>query len=222
MITLQDFSKSYGKSTIIDQCSFAIPDNRVTFFMGPNGAGKTTLIKCLAGLEDYVGSIFVDDKPIEKYRSDMLVVWDDCPFYNNMSGLKNLMIMTEKKLKASDIITIAEKYLTRDLLKRRVKTYSYGQRKKLALALQEILKPKILVMDEISNGLDFDMMKQLRKDVAKISEGKTVILTGHQFSFYEGLANEVFIVKDGSIENVTEEYNGEKGSLETIYERYFD
>lgn len=222
MIELKDFSKSYGSNCVIKECSFTIPDKTVSFFMGPNGAGKTTLIKCLAGLEDYSGKIYVNDLPIERSECNMLTIWDDCPFYNNMSGLDNLFVMSETNLKAKDIISIAEQYLSRDLLKRKVKTYSYGQRKKLGLALQKIINPEIIIMDEISNGLDIDAMKQLRNNIAKIAKGKTVILTGHQFSFYEGLVKEIYIFKDGIIKNVTNEYAGENGGLEKIYERYLE
>ena len=215
MIKFDDFSKTYRNTTIIKQCSFELPKNKIVFFMGPNGAGKTTLIKCISGLETYSGTITTAEK-------NMLVLWDDCPFYDNISGINNLLIMTENnQIAKDDIWQVAKKYFTPELLKRKVKTYSYGQRKKLALVLQILLNPSILIMDEISNGLDYDSMKQLKRDIAEIAKDKSVILTGHQFSFYEDLVQEVFIIKEGEIKNVTSEYSSDN-NLEKIYERYFE
>lgn len=222
MLSFENFSKKYKNVTIINESNFTVNSNKITFFMGPNGAGKTTLIKCIAGLESFDGKILCDNCDIEKIREKTLIVWDDCPFYDNMSGLKNLLIMSETvSISSKEVLLISQKYFTKELLLRKVKSYSYGQRKKLALVLQLILKPKILIMDEISNGLDYDTMKQLREDIKKLSENTCVILTGHQFSFYEGIVDDVYIINNGNISNVTDEYNKDKFKLENIYERHY-
>lgn len=222
MINFMNFSKRYKKSKIIEPCTFEIKPNKINFFMGPNGVGKTTLIKCLAGLEKYNGVITYEKNNIDLIRRKMLVIWDDCPFYENMSGIKNLMIMSEDRdISENEIISLGNKYFTKELLRRKVKTYSYGQKKKLALVLQMVLDPKIVVMDEISNGLDYDTMQELKRDITELSKNKTVILTGHQFSFYEKIVDNVFIIKDGCIKDVSNEYLENDFSLENIYERHF-
>ena len=105
--------------------------------MGHNGSGKTTLVKCIMRLESYSGQIIFNNS-----SNNSLVVWDDCPFYNNLSWIKNLILFSEGKIDKKNIINLSLKYLDNDLLNRKVKLYSYGQKKKLALALVEILKPK--------------------------------------------------------------------------------
>lgn len=221
MLILENFSKSYNHTPVIQNTNIKIGAKNISFLMGPNGCGKTTLLKCIAGLEDYKGKIFYDEAPIEKVRNDAYIIWDDCPFYNELSGLDNLMILTENaNVKKNEIYEISNKYFNKEILLRKVKTYSYGQRKKLALILNGLIKPKILIMDEISNGLDYDTMRLLQSEVKRISAKVNVLLTGHQFSFYEGIVEEVFIFINNTIKDVTDEYKAQK-SLSTIYERYY-
>lgn len=221
MIELKNFAKKYKEQVVLQDTNVKIGNNKISFLLGPNGCGKTTLLKCIGGLEDYSGTITYNNDDIDKIRKDTLIIWDDCPFYDNLSGLDNLVILSEDaNLTKSDIKDIAKNYIDERLLKRKVKTYSYGQRKKLAIALQEILNPKLLIMDEISNGLDYDTMKVLKEDIKRISQDKNIILTGHQFGFYEDMVEEVLVFVDNTIKDVTEEYNEYK-SLAKIYERYY-
>lgn len=160
MIIFKDFQKKYKNKIIIEKTSFEIPSDKIVFFMAPNGYGKTTLIKCLAGLEKYGGEIIYNEDNIDKLRAESLVIWDDSPFYDHLSGINNLIVFAEKvKANKKDLHRIGNKYLSDDILNSKVSTYSYGQRKKLALALQQILSPKLSVMDEISNGLDYESIK---------------------------------------------------------------
>ena len=224
MIKFDNFYKKYKNEVVIEKSSFVINKDKVSFFLGPNGAGKTTLIKCLGGLEEYQGEIhFTSKEDTKTVKPEMLIIWDDCPFYNDFTGIKNLLVMCENhELNANKIYDLAGTLLSREVLDRKVKTYSYGQRKKLALVLQKILNPDILVMDEISNGLDYDSMKQLRKETREIAKNSTVILTGHQFSFYEGIVDEVFVIHDKKVKQVTREYINEGYSFEKLYERYYE
>lgn len=195
MIELKQFHKKYGNNTIYHDCSAVFPSGTVSFLMGKNGCGKTTLFKCMAGLEDYDGEILFDGKPLDAVRDRCCVVWDDSPLYRDLSGMQNLILLAEDKKSRAQIAQLAQVYLKEKVLKRKVKTYSYGQRKKLMLALVDILEPDFLFMDEISNGLDVDMMDALAKHLLAMKAHATVVLTGHQFSFYEKVAELVFIKK---------------------------
>lgn len=219
MIQCIDFSKSYSKKCVINNSNLEIEGNKISFLMGANGSGKTTLIKCLMGMENYEGKINFDSKNINQVREKCLVIWDDCPFYNNLSGITNLMIFGETQKSKKQIIEIATKRLEYDLLRKNVKTYSYGQKKKLALSLVEILQPKYLFMDEISNGLDYDMMKELKKDIMRWSETTTIFLTGHQFGFYNELVDSLFAFKDKQIVLLEENFSKCGETLEEIYDK---
>ena len=219
MIELKAFSKKYGKTSVLEDINISLEQGKITFIMGPNGAGKTTLIKSILGLEGYEGNVYSREGVEFQYeREKCFVVWDDCPFYMNLSGLQNLYIYSENRKTKSEIIACAKRYLEMDLLKRKVKTYSYGQKKKLALVLIEVLNPEIIIMDEISNGLDFETMQELKKYLVELAEKKTVILTGHQFGFYNDIIDVLLVLKDKSLNVVRENFKSGNEKLEDIYE----
>ena len=139
MISLNDFEKQYDQ-LLFSNANTIFPSNEINFLMGKNGCGKTTLFKCLSGLENYKGTILYDDKNLNEIRDELFVLWDDTPFYLKLSGYDNLILFSEKKEKRSQIIKMAQDYLPDKTLKRKVKTYSYGQKKKLSLILLDILK----------------------------------------------------------------------------------
>ena len=214
MISLKNFEKKYGNRSIIKCEDVQFESGKISFLMAPNGAGKTTLIKCITALEEYDGEILINDKKNTDALGECLAIWDDCPFYNSLSGLKNLLILSEGKMEKADIKEVALTYIDEELLKRRVRTYSYGQKKKLALALAKILDPEVLIMDEISNGLDYDTMLELQQRLKLLSKGRTIILTGHQFAFYEKLYDDLFLIKEGKLIKAD---STEKKSLEEVY-----
>jgi len=92
------------------------------------------------------------------------------------------------------------------------------KKKILALALVEILKPRYLIMDEISNGLDFEMIRYSQKLIKSWSEDGTVLLTGHQFSFYNEIIDDVFIFKNNDVSLLTKDFQNQKLKLEDIYD----
>ena len=215
MISLNDFEKQYDQ-LLFSNANTIFPSNEINFLMGKNGCGKTTLFKCLSGLENYKGTILYDDKNLNEIRDELFVLWDDTPFYLKLSGYDNLILFSEKKEKRSQIIKMAQDYLPDKTLKRKVKTYSYGQKKKLSLILLDILKPKYILMDEISNGLDIDTMEMLQNKIDNIKNESTIILTGHQFNFYQKIADNVFVKNNDKI--IKEKKNkNDPSSLEKIY-----
>lgn len=215
MIKLENLNKKYKKA-IFSNTSAVFPDSCVNFIMGKNGCGKTTLFKCISGLEDYEGTITFDNHPISDIRKQLFILWDDTPFYPKLSGLNNLYLFCEDKINKCEIADAASEYIDYSTLKRPVKTYSYGQKKKLSLVMLNILKPKYILMDEISNGLDVDTMKILEKNIYNLAKESTVILTGHQFSFYQHIADNIFVKKDDKLIQIEYEKEANIG-LEAIY-----
>lgn len=216
MIEIRNFTKAYGKKIILENVNVTFPERKINFLMGPNGAGKTTLIKCLTRLENFEGTILIDDCDYIHIKDRFFVLWDDCPFYNNMKGIDNLHIFSEKRISKDKIIEKVSNFIDEDLLKKKVKNYSYGQRKKLALALVLLLEPEYIIMDEITNGLDYDTLKYLEIVIKEWAKTKTIIMTGHQFGFYNGVVENVYVYKNKGIERV-DNFNQKKDRLEDIY-----
>lgn len=220
MIKITNFSKKYNAQTVLKDVNVEIVANKITFIMGKNGAGKTTLIKCMLGLESYVGEIKYNLGVSEaEERKKILAIWDEFPFYESMNGLNNLYTFSEGIKTQKEILKIAEKYLSREVLRRKVKSYSYGQRKKLSLVLIEILEPQIVVMDEVSNGLDYETMVYLKQYIRKLAKSTTVVLMGHQFEFYNDLIDEMLVMKDGMIKVQEKDFKNSGHRLEEIYEK---
>lgn len=217
MITIQDLTKKYKCVTIFNKVSLTIPDNKITFIMGKNGSGKTTFIKCLLHLESYDGDIRFDNKNLSEVRDKIFVIFDDCPFYTQLSGNGNIELLCN--CKKNEYKSIATKYMDDSLLKKQVKNYSYGQKKKLALIAAEIRKPKYLIMDEISNGLDYESIIELQDHLLEISKTSTVILTGHQFEFYEKIVNNLIYIHDYNLINI-EDYDKNGMALKDVYYQY--
>ncbi len=212
MIKLRKFSASYKNKMIFDNINLDIPDRGINFLMGKNGSGKTTLIKCILDFMEYKGDINIS---FPKYNTkNLFVIFDDSALYNKLSGVENIMQFASCDKQTA--VFFAEKYLHEDILIKPAKSYSYGERKKIFLSILEILKPKIIIMDEVSNGLDYETMILLKEKIKEFSKDSLILVTGHQFEFYKNIVERVFVINNKSIEQVDmNDYN----SLEEIYEK---
>ena len=94
----------------------------------------------------------------------------------------------------------------------------YRTRKKLALIMVDLLKPVYLIMDEISNGLDYESVCELKKQIKIWSIDKTIILTGHQFGFYNDIVDDIFVIKDNTISPCSRDFQNNDESLEELYD----
>ena len=217
MIEIKGLSKKYKNNILFENTDAVFEDDNITFIMGENGCGKTSLIKCLCGLESYSGSIVYDhNSESTDSRGSMLVIWDDCVFFRNLSGIDNLRIFDDVHSK-EEIINIAGRYLSIEKLRKKVKKYSYGQKKMLSLALAELLKPKILIMDEVTNGLDYNSLKKLKRDLSEWKRSALIIMTGHNLDFYSAVADRLFLIKDRKLLSREIENEG----LADIYDKEF-
>lgn len=217
MIVFENVKKEYGSNTIFQDVSLKLRSNRISFFLGKNGTGKTTLIKCLFDLEKYDGKILFGDKKVDDVRNKCCVVWDDTPFYTELNGKRNLYILAGSIKEKSKIMNVARNYLDDSLLNQKVSQYSYGQRKKLMLALVDIIQPDYLIMDEISNGLDYETILLIKKKIKKWSQNMDIILTGHQFEFYNDLIDDLYIIENNNIYLYCENFDKKKIKLEDVY-----
>lgn len=219
MIKIDDLTKSYGNKTVFNRLNMNIEKNKVTFLMGENGAGKTTLLKCLLKLEHFEGGILYDGEPLEAVRSKVHVIYDDSPFYVHLSGYQNIKLLINKPAGKEELEQLSQKFLGRALLKKKVKTYSYGQKKKLALMIAALNKPSYLFLDEISNGLDYRSMMELQKLINDWSSTMTIVAAGHQFEFYSSIVDQLYVLKDGSAIHI-DNFKTNGAELGDVYKEY--
>lgn len=155
-ISVINLKKKFNKKTILNDISFST-NGEFLFLAGRNGAGKTTLINCALELTDIdAGYVKYDTKTLKDVRNQVAVVFDSAKLYLNFTGYTNIKIFNSKNRKdthyVNEILEALE--LSHELLQKKVKTYSFGQRHRLAVAIAMINKPQYIFLDEPTIGLD--------------------------------------------------------------------
>ena len=208
IVQIKNVSKKIGKKLIIDDLSFEVRSGEVFGFLGPNGAGKTTTIKMLLGLMSITkGEMYIDglnvEKDFEKAIAKVGGIVENPDLYKYLTGYQNLvhycrMYPEVKKERIDEVIKIS------GLEKRihdKVKTYSLGMRQRLGVAQALINSPKLLVLDEPTNGLDPAGIHELRNYLRKlaIEENVAVIVSSHLLSEMELMCDRVGIIQNGKL-----------------------
>lgn len=208
ILKVNNVSKKIGSKTIIDEVSFDVPKGKIVGLLGPNGAGKTTLIRMIVGLMKMSnGEITIANYSLkEHYReaiSEVGAIVENPEFYNYMSGMDNLLQyarMSRKHVTPEEILAIIKQVHLEAHFNQKVKTYSLGMRQRLGVAQALIHQPSLLLLDEPMNGLDPMGMKEFREMLRDLkNKGISVILSSHQLSDIELVADELVIVQHGKI-----------------------
>lgn len=208
-IELKNVTKTINGKNIIDNISFDVFDGDILALIGPNGAGKTTIIKAILNLisTNNIGKILIDNIPLlsnfkENIRKIGAIV-EKPTLYEHLSGMKNINIFSNMydnidKEHIKNLIDIFE--LTKSI-NNKVSTYSLGMKQRLALIIALIHKPKILILDEPTNGLDPSGILELRKYLKQLnkSTGITIMISSHLLSEMELICNKAVMVKDGKV-----------------------
>lgn len=225
ILEVKDVKKQLGKRGIIKGISFNVKQGEIFGFLGPNGAGKTTTIRMLVGLiSPNSGSIKIDGHDIKDERELALnavgAVVENPELYTYLSGRENLMQIARIRGISKDYVDeIIELVELKDRIGDKVKKYSLGMKQRLGLAAALIAKPKLLILDEPTNGLDPTGIMDFRKIVRKAAhETKTaVFISSHILSEVQTLCDTVAFINNGVIQSV-ESINGGivKENTETI------
>ncbi len=207
-IKIRNVSKSINGKKILKNISFDAYEGEIIGLVGPNGAGKSTLMKIMTGLYSYdEGEIFYYEYNLkddfEKCLSMVGTLIESPDLYKNLSGKNNLKIfksmfkdIDEEQIKEIVRIVELEKYLGK-----KVKTYSLGMKERLGIATALINKPKILILDEPTNGLDPIGIKKIL-GILKNMKDTTIIISSHMLSEIEGLCNKIVFINNGEIINI--------------------
>jgi ABC-type multidrug transport system ATPase subunit len=202
-IVSYEVKKSFNKKNVIDNFSFVAKEGRLTLLLGPNGCGKTTWIRIALGHEFAdAGEVTFDDKPIKDVRSQMAVVFDEPPIYPNLSGYDNLQILSGVHNIKTEYVkkTLADIKLTNDLMKKKAKAFSLGQRHRLAVACALIRQAKYIIMDEPAVGLDYESWEMVKKLLKKeLEKGCTILVTGHNYDMMGEIVDDLIIVANGVV-----------------------
>ncbi|BCN32454.1 ABC transporter ATP-binding protein [Anaeromicropila herbilytica] len=207
VLEVRNLSKSFGKTKIINDISFHVGEGEIVGFVGPNGTGKTTTLKMISNLiwPDQ-GEIEIAGynlfKEREKALSNLAGIVENPGLYQNLSGRDNLKFIQKirgvSKERLDEVIEITG---LKDRLDRKVKKYSLGMKQRLALGMCILTKPKFLILDEPTNGLDPTGTFELRQLIERMAkkEQVSILFSSHMLGEVEKLANRVIYIKEGRI-----------------------
>ncbi len=207
ILECQNLCKSFGKKQILKDVSFEIDEGDILAFIGPNGSGKTTTIKLILGLQNIdSGSVKINGYDVEKDFVKSIekvgAIVENPDTYMYLSGWQNLKLVANlyKGVTDDDLKTIVKTVGLENRIHDKVSKYSLGMRQRLGIARALINKPNLLVLDEPTNGLDPEGIKDLRillKRLAK--EGMGILISSHNLAELESFCNKVLIIDNGVI-----------------------
>ena len=239
MIEIKNLTKKFGTFTAVDHVSYNVEKSEIFGLLGHNGAGKTTTILMLLGLIiPTEGTAIVDgadiiEKPLEARRNVGLLP-ENVGFYDNLNARQHLSFYAElaqvpdnvandRVEKLIDMVGLGQK---RDV---KVGAYSRGMRQRLGIAQSLVRDPKILILDEATQGIDPEGTKDLRELIRMLSKekGMTIIFTTHVLYEVNKLCDRVAIMKNGmiaglgTIPELRKHVNAEEGEdFEQVFLRY--
>jgi lantibiotic transport system ATP-binding protein len=206
VIRTQGLSFSFGNQQVVKSLSLEVPAGSIYGFLGPNGAGKTTTIKMLLNLlQAGEGSIQIFDKDLQSSRIEILKqigsLIEQPAIYQHLTGKENLlnraMLLQVSEQRVNDMLSLVQ--LTAAANKK-AGQYSLGMKQRLGIALALLNDPKLLILDEPTNGLDPNGIIEIRELMLRlVKEGKTVFVSSHLLSEVEKMATHVGIINHGKM-----------------------
>ncbi|MBA9025549.1 ABC transporter ATP-binding protein [Peribacillus huizhouensis] len=211
VVSLNNVSKKIGSKTIIDNLSFDVHAGEIFGFLGPNGAGKTTTIRMLVGLMKITsGDIFIDGHSVKSNYEEAIAkvgaIVENPEMYKFMSGYDNLKHYARmtKGVTMERIDEVAELVGLQNRMKEKVKTYSLGMRQRLGIAQALLHRPKVLILDEPTNGLDPAGIREIRDYLKRLArvEDMAVVVSSHLLSEMEMMCDRIGIIQNGRMVDV--------------------
>jgi len=189
MIEVIDLKKCFGSVKAIDGVSFSAQDGKITGLLGPNGAGKSTTLRILyTAFKPDSGKALIDNRDV---TVDKLAVRTSIGVLTHGAGGKELTLRVDE---------LAELLDMNDFIGRRAKGFSQGQKTKVALARALVHKPRNVLLDEPTNGLDIMATRGLREVIQRLKDaGHCVLFSSHVMQEVAALCDEIVIIANGTV-----------------------
>jgi ABC-2 type transport system ATP-binding protein len=214
ILSVINLSKSFGKRKAVDSLSFEIREGEIFGFLGPNGAGKSTAIRAMLSLvKPDEGDIEIFNKSVRKFKNSALggvgALVERPDFYEYLSAFRNLSLLaTMENVSKKRIYEVLEIVGLTDRGDDKVKAFSQGMKQRLGIAQALLGKPKLLILDEPTNGLDPRGMKEVRDLVRKLAqEGITILISSHLLHEVEQVCKTMAIINLGKLIKIGSVYD---------------
>ena len=200
-LVTENLSKRFGGRWALKGLSFAVEPGSVTLLAGRNGAGKTTWMRLATGLAHPTsGAVRLGGKPAGLVRPRLAAVFDDAPVYPLLTGEENLYLLSGgRSPRTAEARAVIAGLDLEPLLPGRSDGFSFGQRKRLAVAAALLRRPTWLLLDGPSVGLDSGAWGLVSRALRKLAaEGATIVVTGQDLKHLEELADGIVVIRDGA------------------------
>lgn len=210
IIEINKLTKSYGATKVLKGIDLTVHQGEVFGFIGHNGAGKSTFIHTITGIINKSSGSFeilgIPDHQIDKAKKRIGVMPDISNLYEHMKGIHFLRYMGEivgDQRSKSDYESLMKDVGLEGGEKKKIKSYSFGMKKKISIAQALLGDPNLIILDEPTSGLDPESAIKIRKLVKKLQEqGKTILLTSHNLDEIDKISDRVGILNDGVIKKL--------------------
>ena len=209
IIRVENIAKRYGSTEALSGVSFSVQQGEVIGLLGPNGAGKTTLMKILTGyLQPDQGQVFIDGIDILEHpgevQSRVGYLPENAPMYPELTVQSYLRMIAELRQvdesKRDHLIASAVKAVKlEDKLVTPIGNLSKGYRQRVGIAQAILHRPKLLILDEPTNGLDPTQIVEVRKLIRSLAKESTVLLSTHILSEVEATCSRAIIIMNGKV-----------------------
>lgn len=208
LVEVKNLNKKFGKKQVLHDVNFKIDEGEILGFIGPNGAGKTTTIKLMLGLQSIdSGTVTIDGYDVKKNFAKAIksvgAIVESPDLYMYLSGRQNLQLIANlypgiTKERIDEVIELV------GLEKRiddKVSKYSLGMRQRLGIAASIIHNPKVLILDEPTNGLDPEGIKDVRELLIKLAkkEKMAILISSHNLSELDNFVTTACIIQNGHV-----------------------
>lgn len=210
MLELVDVHAGYGRSDVVHGVSLSVPDDAVVAVMGHNGAGKTTLLRAAVGLlKTSSGRVVLDGEDVTSMRPSARVarglayVPQGQQSFGQLTTAENLQVVADGRKRGRALIEEALDLFPalKDLLSRRAGLLSGGQRQQLAIARALITEPRVIVLDEPTEGIQPSVVAEIERTIVALSQrgGLSVLLVEQHIGFALGAARTYHVLESGRV-----------------------
>lgn len=218
VIEVNNLKKKFGDKYVVKGLTFDVFEGEIFGFIGRNGAGKSTTVNMLTGISfPTEGSVrILGQENIDLVKKDIGVMPDAANYYYEMTaidllkffaGVKNIKTSTMELMNILKVVGLAGSE------RKKIKTFSFGMKKKLGVAQALIGNPKVLFLDEPTSGLDIQSSLEIQQLILKLAgEKKTIFMTSHNLAEVEKICSRIAIIEDGRINKF--------GSMEELQQKY--
>ena len=213
ILECKNLCKDFGKKKILKNVSLKIEEGDILGFIGPNGAGKTTTIKLILGLQGITkGTVSINGYDIQKNFTNAIekvgAIVENPDMYMYLSGYDNLKLVANlyKGITKERIDKVVKLVKLENRINDKVSKYSLGMRQRLGIAQAILHNPKLLILDEPTNGLDPEGIKEMRELLVKLAqeEKMAILISSHNLAELDNFCNKVCIIKNGEVIETSE------------------